>query len=152
MQSNTTVISQADVARQLDHCHQIAELTAAKEAADTQITELTAAKEAADARITELNTAKESAEAQIAELETAGVEKDEALGALSDQLTKTKAAMDWFWQIDEAYVRGRLSLCRSLIQNLESAGLVDYLPRQSATANDRFSPYDRYQEIKSLLD
>ena len=64
---------------------------------------------------------------------------------------KALRAMDWFWQIDEAYAKGRYSLCRSLIQNLQSAGLVDYLPRESTTDNDRFSPYDRYQEIYDRL-
>lgn len=61
-------------------------------------------------------------------------------------------AMDWFWQIDEAYVRGRYSLCRSLIQNLEGAGLASYLPKESITDNERFSPYDRYLEIRDRLD
>ena len=61
-------------------------------------------------------------------------------------------AMDWFWQIDEAYVRGRYSLCRSLIQNLEGAGLASYLPKESITDNERVSPYDRYLEIKDRLD
>ena len=70
----------------------------------------------------------------------------------TDAQNRALQAMDWFWQIDEAYVRGRYSLCRSLIQNLESAGLANCLPRESTTDNDRFSPYDRYQEIKSLLD
>lgn len=56
-------------------------------------------------------------------------------------------AMDWFWQIDEAYVRGKYSQCRSLIRTLEELGLVESLPRESATDNGRFSPYDRYQEI-----
>ena len=60
-------------------------------------------------------------------------------------------AMDWFWQIDEAYAKGRYSLCRSLIQNLQSAGLAEYLPKESATDNDRFSPYERYQEIYDNL-
>ena len=64
---------------------------------------------------------------------------------------KALQAMDWFWQIDEAYVKGRYSLCRSLIQNLQSAGLVEYLPKESTTENDRFSPYDRYQEIYEIL-
>ena len=64
---------------------------------------------------------------------------------------KALQAMDWFWQIDEAYVKGRYSLCRSLIQNLQSAGLVEYLPKESTTENDRFSPYDRYQEIYENL-
>ena len=60
-------------------------------------------------------------------------------------------AMDLFWQIDEAYVRGRYSLCRELIGRMEdlSAGsaLKEYLPTESTTDNDRFSPADRYQEI-----
>lgn len=60
-------------------------------------------------------------------------------------------AMDWFWQIDEAYAKGRYSLCRSLIQNLQNAGLAEYLPKESATDNDRFSPYERYQEIYNNL-
>lgn len=68
-----------------------------------------------------------------------------------EDLEKSLQAMDWFWQIDEAYVRGRYSLCRSLIQNLESTGLVEYLPKESTTANDRFSPYDRFQEIYETL-
>ena len=54
-------------------------------------------------------------------------------------------------QIDEAYAKGRYSLCRSLIQNLQSAGLAEYLPKESTTDNDRFSPYDRYQEIYDAL-
>ena len=64
---------------------------------------------------------------------------------------KSLQAMDWFWQIDEAYAKGRYSLFRSLIQNLQSAGLVEYLPKESTTENDRFSPYDRYQEIYENL-
>ncbi len=55
--------------------------------------------------------------------------------------------MDWFWQIDEAYVLGRYSLCRELIQEIQDAGLVDYLPKESITDNGRFSPSGRYQEI-----
>ena len=87
---------------------------------------------------------------KLREEELAATERQSA--ALTDKLAKTGAAMDWFWQIDEAYVRGRYSLCRSLIQNLESAGLVDYLPRESATANGRFAPYDRYQEIYEAVN
>ena len=60
-------------------------------------------------------------------------------------------AMDWFWQIDEAYAKGRYSLCRSLIQNLQNAGLAEYLPKESTTDNDCFSPYERYQEIYDNL-
>ena len=72
----------------------------------------------------------------------------ENLTVMQEQLTK---AMDLFWQIDEAYVRGRWTLCRELIGRMEdvSAGsaLKESLPRESTTDNDRFSPADRYQEI-----
>ena len=64
---------------------------------------------------------------------------------------RTAEAMDWFWQIDEAYVRGRTNLCRELIASLEGGGLAEYLPTTSATNNDRFSPYDRYQEIRGRV-
>lgn len=63
----------------------------------------------------------------------------------------TAQAMDWFWQIDEAYVRGRYSLCRQLIESISEAGLVQLLPTESFTDNGRFSPYERYQEIYDAL-
>ena len=88
------------------------------------------------------------------QLQTAAQDLQSEKTTLLQQLEgKEKAlqAMDWFWQIDEAYVKGRYSLCRSLIQNLQSAGLVEYLPKESTTENDRFSPYDRYQEIYENL-
>ena len=88
------------------------------------------------------------------QLQTAAQDLQSEKTTLLQQLEgKEKAlqAMDWFWQIDEAYVKGRYSLCRSLIQNLQSAGLVEYLPKESTTENDRFSPYDRYQEIYDKL-
>lgn len=64
---------------------------------------------------------------------------------------KATQAMDWFWQINEAYVRGRYSLCRSLIKSLEEAGLQDSLPKESITDNERFSPADRYAEIRGKV-
>lgn len=93
----------------------------------------------------------EELEDQIDQLRDEINNLEDLSASLSDQLAKTSAAMDWFWQIDEAYTKGRYSLCRSLIQNLENAGLTEYLPKESATANDRFSPYDRYQEIYDKL-
>lgn len=65
--------------------------------------------------------------------------------------SRTAEAMDWFWQINEAYVRGRYSKCRELISSLEGGGLEEYLPKESATNNDRFSPYDRYTEIRNKV-
>lgn len=64
---------------------------------------------------------------------------------------RTAEALDWFWQINEAYVRGRYSKCRELIASLEEGGLADRLPKVSATNNDRFSPYDRYMEIRGKV-
>ena len=95
---------------------------------------------------------------QVDELETQLEQSQEQAGnlaqaneALSLQLERTGQAMDWFWQIDQAYARGRYSLCRDLMENLEEAGLAVYLPRESITDNGRYSPYDRYQEIRDAL-
>ena len=76
---------------------------------------------------------------------------EQQVSDLSVQAEKTSQAMDWFWQIDEAYVLGRYSLCRELIQEIQDAGLVDYLPKESITDNGRFSPSGRYQEIYEAL-
>ena len=73
---------------------------------------------------------------------------------LASQITdqeKTAQAMDWFWQIDEAYVLGRFTLCRELIEQIETAGLVSFLPQESITDNGRFSPAGRYEEIYEAL-
>lgn len=86
-------------------------------------------------------------EEQVKQLEE---DKQSLTSQLSDQ-EKASQAMDWFWQIDEAYVLGRYSLCRDLIQEIQNAGLVDYLPKESITDNGRFSPSGRYQEIYEAL-
>lgn len=92
--------------------------------------------------------------AQIAQLEEqlkdATTEADGLSKKLKDQ-TKATQAMDWFWQIDEAYVRSRWSTARGLIQQLKEAGLEEYLPQESITNNERFSPADRYKEIYNAL-
>lgn len=100
---------------------------------------------------------------QIEELESQLEEANNQLDVLPDiisnqehVLSETCRALDRFWQIDEAYVRGRYSLCRELIQEMEDTEngqtpLKDYLPKESTTDNGRFSPYDRYQEIYDAL-
>lgn len=82
----------------------------------------------------------------------------DTLSHTENVLAWTSRAMDYFWQINEAYVRGRYALCRELIAKIESpetdpaAGpLMEYLPKESATGTDRFSPYERYQEIRGLV-
>ena len=61
--------------------------------------------------------------------------------------------MDYFWQINEAYVRGKTTLCKQLITAMESASgqLVENLPKENTTGTDRFSPYDRYMEIRGKV-
>lgn len=101
--------------------------------------------------IQNLMTDNETLRSQVADLE----EQVETLTArsqeLADTMEKQTRAMDLFWQVDEAYVRGRYVLCRQLIQSLEDlsdgAPLKSYLPTESTTDNDRFSPAERYQEI-----
>lgn len=64
---------------------------------------------------------------------------------------KAVQAMHWFWQINEASVRGKTKLCRELITSLEEAKLQDYLPKENITGTDRYSPYDRYMEIRGKV-
>jgi regulator of replication initiation timing len=96
---------------------------------------------------TQIQSLKDQLENQKAELHKAA---EEAAG-LRVELDKTIRALDLFWQIDEAYVRGRYSLCRQLITGLQEQELAEYLPKESTTDNDRFSPADRYQEIYAAL-
>ena len=103
----------------------------------------------------------EKLKVEIAGLETEISKLEASENTLTGQLNtkehaletakKSIEAMDWFWQIDEAYVRGRYALCRSLIQELDNAGLTESLPRVSITENDRFSPYDRLGEIRNIV-
>lgn len=72
--------------------------------------------------------------------------------ANSQAAQKSLEAMDWFWQVDEAYVRGRYTLCRELMAAMEEQDLVKHLPTESVTDNGRFSPADRYAEIYDKLN
>lgn len=100
---------------------------------------------------------------QMNELEKQLAEAQSQLDVLPDIISQqehvlecTQEAMDWFWQINEAYVKGRYTLCRNLIQELEDSSggktpLKEYLPTESYTDNGRFSPAGRYQEIYDAL-
>lgn len=95
---------------------------------------------------------------QVAQLEQEKLKLDQDLAAAQDTnqwQQRSAQAMDWFWQVDEAYVRGKYSLCRTLMRHLEDTGdgdpLKNYLPQESATKNGRFSPYHRYEEIYNAL-
>ena len=97
-------------------------------------------------------------ETQISNLEQEKQQLEQDLAASQDTVEwqqRSAEAMDWFWQVDEAYVRGKYSLCRTLMRHLEDTGdgdpLKNYLPQESATKNGRFSPYHRYAEIYNAL-
>ena len=103
----------------------------------------------------DIQTQNENLRQQVAALEAQLEETERELQGLTEDLASRQnrltRAMDLFWQIDEAYVRGRWTLCRQLIARMEDtangAALKEDLPRESTTDNDRFSPADRYQEI-----
>lgn len=87
---------------------------------------------------------------QLNETEANHLLTQEELTHTQSDAANTAAALDWFWQIDEAYVKSKWSLCRKLIQTMPE-GLADYLPQESVTDNGRFSPADRYAEIRQKV-
>ena len=90
---------------------------------------------------------------QVGELEDQLAHARETVDAAERHAAGQEAAvkaMDYFWQIDEAYVKNKWSLCRSLMQNMPE-GLAAYLPQESVTDNGRFSPADRYAEIRQRV-
>ena len=91
---------------------------------------------------------------QLNEAALAGQKWDAEKAALEEQMAQQEqslVAMSWFWQVDEAYTRGKKNLCRSLIAQMEEKELVESLPRENATGNSRFAPYDRFMEIKEAV-
>ena len=83
-----------------------------------------------------------------------GQKWDAEKAALEEQMAQQEqslVAMSWFWQVDEAYTRGKKNLCRSLIAQMEEKELVESLPKENATGNSRFAPYDRFMEIKEAV-
>ena len=98
---------------------------------------------------------------QIAQLEEKTSRLETEKNTLSGHVTNVELnlanakkglqAMDWFWQIDETYAKGKYALCRSLIESLDTAELTGYLPTESITDNGRFSPADRLAEIRDKV-
>ena len=79
--------------------------------------------------------------------------KQERTGLTSqlEESEKINQAMAWFWEINDASVRGQLKSCREMIAAMEEAGLVDYLPKENTTGTGHLSPADRYQDIRSRV-
>ena len=64
---------------------------------------------------------------------------------------KTVEAMTWFWELNDAYVRGRFNQCRELIAGMKDAEVVGRLPQENSTGTDHLSPADRYAEIHNRV-
>lgn len=73
--------------------------------------------------------------------------EQESLAEEVSRHQEAEVALDWFWQVNEAFVLGKHTLAIALIQEMEEQGLEDLLPLTSATDNKRFSPAHRYAEI-----
>ena len=103
---------------------------------------------------TQLKTQTDTLEDQINELQdqlAAAKEEQEVLQAQLQGEQRSDVAMQYFWQINEAYVLGRTSLCKQLITALEEDNFQNDLPTENITGTDRFSPYDRYMEIRGRV-
>lgn len=99
----------------------------------------------------------EALKKQVAELEQS-LGAAETFGAEAqndgDGARRAVKAMGYFWQIDEAYVRQRYTLCKELIQQFEAEPYngPSALPQEDYPAdNGRFSPAERYKEIYDAL-
>ena len=105
-------------------------------------------------QVAQLEASLEEEAAARTQLETRWNELAQAKDSLEETSQWALKAMDLFWQIDEAYVRGRYTLCRELIEQMESpetepaAGILRlYLPEENLSGTGRPSPTQRYQEI-----
>ena len=115
-----------------------------------QIEDLNEKSSSAVQKLNDIVAENEKLKDQLDDLKTAEHD-NEMLRQQNEAEQKGLDAMDWFWQINEAYVKGRNQLARDLIHQMEETGLQMYLPKESITANNRFSPYDRYVEIREQL-
>lgn len=67
---------------------------------------------------------------------------------LEHQLERTQEAMDWFWQLNEAYIREDTARCLEILETMNSnqeSPMSECLPEGSAAAA-------RFQEIQEALD
>lgn len=102
----------------------------------------------------QLKTETDQLKEQVKELQNQLAEAKEEQGLLQAQIQggqRSDVAMQYFWQINDAYVRGRTSLCKQLITALEEGNYQNDLSKENVTGTDRFSPYDRYMEIRGKV-
>lgn len=104
--------------------------------------ENTALKEQLDELEAQINTQNN----EISELKR----QTELLQQQADAQEHSAQALCWFWQINEAYVQGRYTLARQLIEQM-GAELPQALPTENPANTESSSPYERYQEIHDAL-
>lgn len=75
--------------------------------------------------------------------------------ALEEKLSRTVTAMNWFCQLNEAYILEEPETCRTILEKLEEnreAPLYESLPKESdGIEGSQTAPYDRYLEIRSAM-
>ncbi len=120
------------------------------DASQAQISDLKQTSSSAAQRLQDVLDENEALKEKLDEAEKTEKALDE-VQAQAAGLERSVRAMDWFWQINEAFSKGRYTLARQLIESLEADGLQECLPRESVTDNGRFSPYDRFMEIRERV-
>lgn len=103
-----------------------------------------------DALAEQVKEIEEELDQKQSELEQSQVANKE-LQSQSEMLARQLKAMEYFWQIDDYYARGYYRQARELIETLEAQNLHTALPAENTTGTDRFSPAQRYQEIRDAL-
>lgn len=101
----------------------------------------------AEMRAEELESQLEDAKAAYAQAILQAEAANDAQNNTAHILERTQEAMEWFWQLDEAYLRGDTDMCRDILavmnQN-DAAPMHDYFPENGKTE-------ERYQEIVKAL-
>ena len=106
--------------------------------------ELQKSQETINALQKELKSAQEAAET----FQDANETSRNQASQLEHTLERTQEAMDWFWQLNEAYVREDEARCREILETMngrQESPMSEYLPEGSAAAA-------RFQEIQEALD
>lgn len=98
-------------------------------------------------QVQDLKRTRESLESQLKEAVSAQQTASEDLAASE----KTTEALSWFWELNDAYVRGRFNQCRELITAMEEVGVAQFLPEENITGTEHLSPAARYEEIRNRV-
>ena len=97
------------------------------------------------------NSATQSLQNTIAQNETLTKQVEDLQSAVSDNQQTIRDQEDRLEELEQENEElTKSTQARTLIEDMGEE-LPEYLPKESITDNDRFSPYDRYQEICEAL-